>query len=226
MAEIGQLCGHGLPETRYNLPIVPIRRMSQSRLKKDPLMAFKYIVPAAMVVALAGCGSVGAIGVPWKRERPPVQAQLEPLPSTATTPVQSSDLGPPGGDPMIGDYGSDGTDIAMTQPLAPPAGTTAPVMGSGVNGGLGRTDLLGGWTITSGGDSCQLFMTLTSWTGGYRASTRGCTNTTLKSIQAWNLRGSQVILAGQGGSPLATLASAGSNRFDGQANGQSVSFYR
>ena len=41
-------------------------------------------------------------------------------------------------------------------------------------GGVGRTDLLGGWTITSGGDSCQLFMTLTSWTGGYRASTRGC----------------------------------------------------
>jgi hypothetical protein len=69
-------------------------------------------------------------------------------------------------------------------------------------------------------------MTLTSWTGGYRASTRGCTNTTLKSIQAWNLQGAQVVLAGQGGSPLATLASSGNNHFDGQANGQSVSFYR
>jgi hypothetical protein len=110
--------------------------------------------------------------------------------------------------------------------LAPPTGTAAVTPGSGVNGGLGRTDLLGGWTITSAGDSCQLFMTLTSWTGGYRASTRGCTNTTLKSIQAWNLQGAQVVLAGQGGSPLATLASSGNNHFDGQANGQSVSFYR
>jgi hypothetical protein len=95
-------------------------------------------------------------------------------------------------------------------------------------GDLGRTDLLGGWTITSGGDSCQLFMTLTSWTGGYRASTRGCNNETLKSISAWNLQGKQVVLAGQGGTPIAHLSSSGGNRFDGQteAQGTAVTFYR
>src|SRR5690606_9285587 len=93
-------------------------------------------------------------------------------------------------------------------------------------GAVGRTDLLGGWTITAAGDSCQLFMTLTSWTGGYRASTRGCTSELLKSISAWNLEGSQVVLAGQGGSPVARLASSGLNRFDGSAGSQSVSFYR
>ena len=93
---------------------------------------------------------------------------------------------------------------------------------------IGRTDLLGGWTITSSGDSCQLFMTLTSWTGGYRASTRGCTSDVLKSISAWNLQGRQVILAGQGGKPVAHLASSGTNRFDGQVDGQgaAVTFYR
>ena len=48
----------------------------------------------------------------------------------------------------------------------------------------------------------------------------------LKSISAWNLQGEQVVLAGQGGSPLAHLASSGNNRFDGQANGQGVTFYR
>lgn len=70
-------------------------------------------------------------------------------------------------------------------------------------------------------------MTLTSWTGGYRASTRGCSSDTLKSISAWNLEGRQVILAGQGGSPIARLQSAGGNRFDGAINGGgSVSFYR
>src|SRR5664279_3054016 len=131
-------------------------------------MALKYVVPITLVVALAGCGSIGAIGLPWKREKP-----------------------------------------AEPQPLTPPAGSTAmtaPATGSGANGGLGRTDLLGGWTITSGTDSCQLFMTLTSWTGGYRASTRGCTTELLKSISAWNLSGSDVILAGQAGTPVAKLA--------------------
>ena len=186
-------------------------------------MAFKHVVPITLVIALAGCGSIGAIGLPWKREKP-VQ-QPEPLASTAVGPVESADLGPPG-DTQVAGLPADGTD---TEPLTPPAGSgtamTAPG-GSGVNGGLGRTDLLGGWTITSGSDSCQLFMTLTSWTGGYRASTRGCGSDLLKSISAWNLQGSEVVLAGQGGTPVARLASSGNNRFEGQANGQGVTFYR
>ena len=186
-------------------------------------MALKYVVPITLVIALAGCGSIGAIGLPWKRDK---AAEPQPQPTSTVGSVESSDLGPPG-DTQVAGLPADGTDTATDQPLSPPAGTamTAPA-GSGVNGGLGRTDLLGGWTITSGTDSCQLFMTLTSWTGGYRASTRGCTNDLLKSISAWNLQGSEVILAGQGGTPVAKLASSGNNRFDGQANGQGVSFYR
>ncbi len=71
-------------------------------------------------------------------------------------------------------------------------------------------------------------MTLTSWTGGYRASTRGCNSDVLRSISAWNLQGKQVVLAGQGGSPVAHLAVSGTNRFDGQVDGQgtAVTFYR
>jgi hypothetical protein len=111
---------------------------------------------------------------------------------------------------------------------APVASTPPPASGGGGSGGaLGRTDLLGGWTISSSGDSCQLFMTLTSWTGGYRASTRGCSNATLKSISAWNLQGTQVTLAGSGGAPVAHLSSSGASRFDGTTDsGGSISFYR
>jgi hypothetical protein len=70
-------------------------------------------------------------------------------------------------------------------------------------------------------------MTLTSWTGGYRASTRGCSTDVLKSISAWNLNGKQVVLAGSGGSPVATLFPSGNTRFDGQTGqGAAVSFYR
>ena len=69
-------------------------------------------------------------------------------------------------------------------------------------------------------------MTLTTWTGGYRASTRGCNGNLLKSISAWNLQGSEVVLSGQGGAPVARLSSTGGNRFEGQASGQPISFYR
>jgi hypothetical protein len=185
-------------------------------------MAFRYLVPITLVVALAGCGSIGAVGVPWNRDRQLAQ-QPPPLPPTATTPVQSADLAPLDGTQT---YPPATTDGLTGEPLAPPNGAQTAMTAPSTGGEVGRTDLLGGWTITSAGDSCQLFMTLTSWTGGYRASTRGCTTDVLKSISAWNLQGTEVVLAGQGGSPVARLASTGPNRFDGQAGAQPVSFYR
>ena len=189
---------------------------------KELLMAWKVVVPVALAVTLAGCGSFGEIGLPWKREQPVAQDAVQP--SAPTTPVQTANLPPPGAAPN--GVPAEGSDAA-SQPLAPPSNSvTAPTAGSGENGGIGRADLLGGWTITSGSDSCQLFMTLTTWTGGYRASTRGCNSTLLKSISAWSLEGAQVVLSGQGGAALAHLSSAGGNRFEGQANGQPISFYR
>lgn len=125
-----------------------------------------------------------------------------------------------------------GSTAVTSEPLPPAGGavitdaSTAPQQPAS-SGTIGRTDLLGGWTIAVTGDSCQLFMTLTSWTGGYRASTRGCNNEVLKSISAWNLEGKQVVLAKQGGAPVARLQSVGNNRFDGSADGAgAVSFYR
>ena len=177
-------------------------------------MAMRHIVPVVgLAVALAGCGSVGAIDIFKRREpQPPLANQQLP------PPVDPSQLPPlangVGGVP------------AYDQPLPQPgqvADATPPP-----TAGLGRTDLLGGWTITSGPDSCQLFMTLTSWTGGYRATTRGCNSDFLKSISAWNLNGSQVILASMAGTPIAHLKSVGLNRFDGtqDTQGGTLSFYR
>jgi Protease inhibitor Inh len=164
--------------------------------------------PVVMAIALAGCGSIGAIGVPTSRNAPP------PADPVAVAPVQSSTLPPVGGAAPPG-QGVVGADVVAAAPAAPAASA------------LGRTDLLGGWTIASSGDTCQLFMTLTSWTGGYRASTRGCSSEVLKSISAWNLNGTQVVLAGSGGSTVATLVSSGGSRFDGQTGqGAAVSFYR
>lgn len=180
------------------------------------MMPLNRSLPIALALGLAGCGSIGAIGLPpaGKNQTPPttVAGGLPP-------PMVTDPNAPPGGaviaEPLPP---AGGTTVAGAQPVAaaPPAA-----------GPVGRTDLLGGWTIASSGDSCQLFMTLTSWTGGYRASTRGCSSAELKSISAWNLNGSQVVLAGQGGSPVATLQSAGGTRFDGTTSaGGPVSFYR
>lgn len=180
--------------------------------------------PVLLVFVLSGCGSLGAIGL-GSNNNTPQQGQLEPL---AAPPVQQAALPPPSDGSTLATYPPAGTaDTGATQPLPPPGTETAPVAAaSGAE--LGRTDLLGGWTITASGDTCQLFMTLTSWTGGYRASTRGCSSEALKSISAWNLQGSQVVLAGQAGTEVARLNSAGAGRFDGQviADGAPVTFYR
>jgi hypothetical protein len=84
---------------------------------------------------------------------------------------------------------------------------------------VGRTDLLGGWTISAAGDSCQLFMTLTTWAGGYRASTRGCTSPSLQTISAWNMEGSQVQLLDDAGATVARLYPTSKTQFNGQTQG-------
>ncbi len=177
-------------------------------------MQLNRIAPVVFALTLCGCGSIGSVGTP------PAGTTYVAAPPTA------------GGLPPAGTYpGAPPGGAVIAEPLPPPGGEATVVAvapaAPAAAGPIGRTDLLGGWTIASSGDSCQLFMTLTSWTGGYRASTRGCASEQLKSISAWNLNGSQVVLAGQGGSPVATLQSAGGTRFDGQISGGGpVSFYR
>jgi hypothetical protein len=189
-------------------------------------MVLIRLTPLVLLLALAGCGSFGAISMPSFKKSAEVAPGPEPIQPAPATPVETQALPPADGtmpDGQIAEALPNGVDAAgpsmadAQQPVAAPAA-----------GALGRTDLLGGWTIASSGDSCQLFMTLTSWTGGYRASTRGCTTDTLKSISAWSLDGRQVVLAGSGGTPVARLSAAGGNRFDGQTEGQGtpVSFYR
>lgn len=190
-------------------------------------MVLFRLTPLVLLLALAGCGSFGAISMPSFKKSAEVAPGPEPIQPAPAAPVETQALPPADGSTMPDGQvaealpnGVDATGPSMAdaqQPAAAPA-----------SGALGRTDLLGGWTIASSGDSCQLFMTLTSWTGGYRASTRGCTSDALKSISAWSLDGKQVVLAGSGGTPVARLYSSGGNRFDGQTEGQGtpVSFYR
>ena len=142
-----------------------------------------------------------------------------PLPATPTTPVGTGTLDPldPNAAPPVGTTtGGAPADLA-SNPVAAPNNAQQ----------VGRTDLLGGWKLASAGENCMAFMTLTTWSGGYRANTRGCSAPVLSGISAWDLNGNQVVLKDGSGQTVAQLYSSESGRFDGQtATGAPVSLYR
>ena len=89
-----------------------------------------------------------------------------------------------------------------------------------------RNELLGAWTVSSGGANCQIFLTLTKWSGGYRAASRACPGN-LKSVQAWDVKGKQVVLVNQSGATAATLFRSADSRYDGStSSGSAISLSR
>ena len=176
----------------------------------------QQIMVAVMVAgSLAGCSRLG-LGDGPSRPKPLAQSDVEPLPAAPTVPVtQGAALQPL--PPLPGQPGAPVVDPnappvpGQQAALTPPKPTTPGAGGGTIN----RTDLLGSWKVTSSADSCQLSTSLTSWAGGYRASSRGCTSPDLVKISAWVVQGNQVILKGSDGSTAATLSSAGPERFSG-----------
>jgi hypothetical protein len=164
------------------------------------------IVTVVLTLLLVGCESM-----PFDRESSRT-TQPAPLPAAPTAPVTQTTLPPPPGT-ALPPAGTDtaALDPALQTPAAPPAAA------SGVE--LTRPDLLGSWTIAAAGDSCQLSMALTTWTGGYRASTRGCSNEALKGISAWTLEGNQVQLFNDAGATVVRLYPASKTQFNGQTEG-------
>ena len=147
-------------------------------------------------------------------------------------PYQSGGTLGPDGRPIYDPNGQppqSGTDMAAANPAGngasgPGAGQMTPPPNAPE---IGRTELLGGWTIASGGNSCKLFMTLTTWSGGYRANTQGCGGPPLGAISAWDLNGAQIILKDGDGTQLATLYKSGNERYDGRTGaGQPITVSR
>jgi len=211
-----------------------------------PFMPIVRILTLLLIApALGGCGYIGAIDFPtFGRGKQQVDtaeaAPADPVDIAALPPLEEGGTAPAYqptesgiDDPLANAEpyppGAPETAAAETAADAIAAVDTTAAIGPAAGGAdVGKSELLGGWTITSGAETCQLFMTLTSWTGGFRATTLGCSSSELKSISAWNLEGKEIVLAGGSGSPIAKLSSAGGNRFDGQTltEGTPISFYR
>jgi hypothetical protein len=156
----------------------------------------------------SGCSSILSFG----RDEPVARAPA-PLQAAPTGPVTGTTLPPP-----AGTQPAPATGLATLQPsVQTPAPVTAAAPASAVE--VGRTDLLGGWKISAAGDSCQLFMTLTTWAGGYRASTRGCATAPLQTISAWNMEGHQIQLLNDSGGTVARLYASSKTQFAGQSEG-------
>ncbi|WP_417668428.1 protease inhibitor Inh/omp19 family protein [Roseibium sp.] len=142
-----------------------------------------------------------------------------PLPATPTTPVGQGELQPL--DPLAPAPGAEATGVPGTDVAAAPAAEPAGALD------IGRSDMAGGWKISSAGDNCMAFMALTAWSGGYRANTRGCASPLLSGVAAWDLTGKQVVLKDGSGGVVAQLYATSAEQFNGQtANGAPISLYR
>ena len=178
----------------------------------------------SLTLALGACQRLG------------FSSRVDPLPASPTRPVASNQLQPvdlvpdqPTEQPTDETNPDDPTAAGEDQPGETEVAAAEPVIPKEPENSksVGRTDMLGGWAVASGGDRCQLFMTLTTWSGGYRATTRGCSSETLKGISAWDLNGKQVVLKDSGGTRIASLYATGAERFNGQTTaGSAISVSR
>ncbi|MQT12948.1 protease inhibitor Inh/omp19 family protein [Segnochrobactrum spirostomi] len=174
--------------------------VSARTVSKASVLKAPAIACLALAMATAGCTTFGT-------SRPAAPEPLQPVP---TAPVATTQLPPPEPTPEA------------QQPAQPAALPSADAALS-----VQRSDMIGGWTVESGGARCQLFMVLTGWSGGYRASTRGCSSDVLKTISAWDLNGKEITLKDSSAAPVATLYSTAANRFEGRlASGQAISVSR
>ena len=160
---------------------------------------------------------------------------LRPLPPVPTTSVSASSLPEPitfGQEPEVQSQTLD--DVSGVDPNAPFDGTqqSASLDGSTLQAPPGATavaedDLVGAWSATTPAATCSINLSLTTWQGGYRASTRNCADVQMSGLTAWAVEGQQVILKGPEGEPLGRLFRTGATRYAGQMEtGQALTLYR
>lgn len=172
-------------------------------------MRMQTVLIAVAVAALLGGCQRTSFGSMNTQPRP---APLMPAPVGG---VETGQLPPPV---------TPGPNEFPAAPTAP--AQTAPQVAAANAPELTREALIGRWSAGTGGSTCDVFLSLTKWTGGYRAASRGCVGDAA-TITAWDVQGKQVILSDSAGNQVARLYQSAGERYDGStASGQPISLSR
>lgn len=152
-------------------------------------------------------------------------SQPAPLTPAPTGVVEAKELEPAqAGDQLTTDQTNvDATDTKLEPDVKVAA--APPPAGGGKE--VTREALIGAWQVNTGGTKCQIFLALTKWSGGYRAASRGCAAAALADVQAWDVKGKQVVLVNSSGATAARLYRSADTRYDGSTTaGGAISFSR
>lgn len=157
------------------------------------------------------------------------QPPPQPLPSSPSGTVDTAELQPTQ-DPIAAEN-QPGT---LEAPLAP--GTEAPITDNTNVASLDPSagakpitheTMTGAWTVNTDNPDCRVFLSFTQWSGGYRAGTRRCNAPELASVSAWDVKENRVVLVDGNGAQVASLASAGGERYAGTTSGgNAITFTR
>lgn len=178
------------------------------------------ICAVAAAILVSGCTSSRFGNYPTYQPAP-----LDPAPSGQVTAGQLPPPTQPGQTANTqGNFPTaPGDDTGLT---GDPNASDSSIQQVNTAGPVTRESLVGAWKVTTAGSSCQMFMALTKWTGGFRAASRGCPGDAA-SVAAWDVQGQQVVLSDSNGNKVASLFSSGSGSFNGQTNsGAAISLTR
>jgi len=188
-------------------------------MQKSAFAAGVCLVAAA--IAVSGCTSSRFGTYPTQGQPAP----LDPAPRGSVTSGQLPPPSQPGVDPNAqGQFpNAPGANGGMPgDPSAPDSSVQEVATAQPVT----REALVGAWKVTTAGSSCQMFMALTKWTGGFRAASRGCPGDAA-SVAAWDVQGQQVVLSDSNGNKVASLFASGAGAFNGQTtSGAAISLTR
>jgi len=101
------------------------------------------------------------------------------------------------------------TQVASVTPAVDPAAASAPDLTTG--------NVVGAWSASVSGQSCQLITSLTKLGSNNRAASRQCA-APMNGVKAWNVSGKQLSLYDENGSVVAQLYSSGEGKFNGQTS--------
>ncbi len=183
----------------------PSPRIATSGITGPLRMMTRVTLILGLAGVMAACQTARFGGQPQQRE---VVRDLEPGPSAPSGIVMAEPLGAPGDDriddfPEMEPRNTSTDDRQQTAALSEPEPQRRT---------LTRTSLVGSWNASEpGGGSCRVTLSSTPALDLYRASASGCSNQEVASVNAWDLRGSEVYLYKQGGAVAARMqASPGS----------------